>query len=296
LPIGKVLETYNDPIDALNHFYQQYSGTYYLQKEKDEALKALLKKQAQTQSYISKSMQKLEELKTNSRHEEIANIIMANLHSIPQQAEEIELYDFYNNNQVKIKLKKDASPQKNAENLYRKAKNQKLELKQLEENILAKKALNESIVSQIKEVQETNNLKQLRRHVKNYNLVKESFKQEESLPYKEVYFDGYTILIGKSAKNNDLLIQHHAHKDDLWLHAKDVAGSHVIVKQKPGQNFPKNVIEKAAGIAAFHSKMKNDSICPVIYTPRKFIRKVKGTAPGAVRVERESVILVPPSL
>ena len=85
-----------------------------------------------------------------------------------------------------------------------------------------------------------------------------------------------------------------AHKDDLWLHAKDVSGSHVIIKFQAGKTFPTTVIEKAAQLAAWYSKRKSDSLCPVIYTPKKFVRKPKGAAPGSVIVDRENVILVTP--
>ena len=103
------------------------------------------------------------------------------------------------------------------------------------------------------------------------------------------------MFIGKNSKNNDLLTQKHAFKEDLWLHAKDVSGSHVIIKYQSGKKFPKPVIEKAAQLAAYYSQRKTDSYCPVMYTPKKFVRKPKGAAPGAVIVEKEEVILVEPS-
>ena len=98
-------------------------------------------------------------------------------------------------------------------------------------------------------------------------------------------------MVGKSAKNNDLLTQKYTYKEDLWLHAKDVAGSHVVVKYQAGKTFPETVIEKAAQLAGWYSKRKNDSLCPVLYTPKKFVRKPKGAEPGEVIVEREKVIL-----
>jgi predicted ribosome quality control (RQC) complex YloA/Tae2 family protein len=188
------------------------------------------------------------------------------------------------------------TPQKLAENYYRKAKNQKLEIQQLEENLQAKDLNLKNIKKRLEEIERINSIKILRQYVKEHNLIKEVQEEEETLPYKELLFEGYQILIGKNARSNDTLIQKFAKKDDLWLHAKDSSGSHVVVKQKGNQNFPKNVIEKAAELAAYHSKQKNDTFCPVIYTPRKFIRKIKGAAPGAVKVEKEKVIIVKPSL
>ena len=70
----------------------------------------------------------------------------------------------------------------------------------------------------------------------------------------------------------------------------------MIIKHQSGKNFPKDVIERAAQLAAYNSKRKTDSLCPVIVTPKKFVRKRKGDPAGAVEVEREQVILVEPKL
>ena len=90
------------------------------------------------------------------------------------------------------------------------------------------------------------------------------------------------------------MLQTSSWKEDLWLHVKDGPGSHVLIKHQAGKTFPEKIIEAAAQLAAFYSKRKNEALCPVIYTPRKFVRKRKGDPPGAVVVEKEKVILVEP--
>ena len=106
----------------------------------------------------------------------------------------------------------------------------------------------------------------------------------------------FRIWVGKDAASNDELTLKYAHKEDLWLHAKDVAGAHVIIKFQAGKKFPKDVVERAAELAAYNSKRKNDTLCPVAFTPKKFVRKRKGDPPGAVVVEREEVMMVVPKL
>ena len=76
---------------------------------------------------------------------------------------------------------------------------------------------------------------------------------------------------------------------------KDAPGSHIIIKYQSGKKFPKEIIEQAARIAAYHSKRKSESLVPVSYTPRKFVRKRKGDPVGMVVVEKEQVILVEPN-
>ena len=97
----------------------------------------------------------------------------------------------------------------------------------------------------------------------------------------------------KNSLKTTLLLKY-AYKDDLWLHARDVSGSHVIIKYQAGKTFPRHVIERAAELAAWYSKRRTDSLCPVTVTPKKFVRKPKGLAPGQVIVEKEDVVLVAP--
>ncbi len=106
--------------------------------------------------------------------------------------------------------------------------------------------------------------------------------------------EGWQIWIGKNANNNDLLTQKYAKKDDLWLHARDVAGSHVIIRKRSGMVFPKNIIERAAELAAFYSKRKTDTVCSVIVTQKKYVRKPKNMAAGKVIVDKEETLLVVP--
>ena len=68
----------------------------------------------------------------------------------------------------------------------------------------------------------------------------------------------------------------------------------MIIRYKPGQNYPEYVIEEAASLAAYYSKRKTETLCPVIFTPRKFVRKAKGLAPGQVIVDREEIVMIAP--
>jgi predicted ribosome quality control (RQC) complex YloA/Tae2 family protein len=88
----------------------------------------------------------------------------------------------------------------------------------------------------------------------------------------------------------------HAHKADMWLHARGVGGSHVVIRHQSGKKIPADVLEYAAQLAAHFSKGRTDSLCPVIYTERKYIRKPKGSAPGQVAVEKEKVLMVKPGV
>jgi predicted ribosome quality control (RQC) complex YloA/Tae2 family protein len=107
----------------------------------------------------------------------------------------------------------------------------------------------------------------------------------------------YEVWVGRNAKQNDALTFRHARKYDLWMHARGVAGSHVVLRLPNRDARPgKPILEQAAAIAAYFSKAQGSSLVPVIVTPRKYVRKPKGAATGAVAVEREDVLLVEPRL
>jgi len=108
--------------------------------------------------------------------------------------------------------------------------------------------------------------------------------------------DGYTLYVGKSAENNDELTMRFARPNDYWFHARGVSGSHAVLRG-PGTAKPmKHILEKAASIAAYYSKSRNAGYTPVAYTQKKYVRKPKGAAVGAVILEREEVIMVKPGL
>ncbi len=292
IPTAEIVETFHTPVDAINHFYHSYLKHFTFNQQKATLIKSLETQIKKTDNYIQKTNFKLSKLENSRKNDEIANIIMANLHQIPANSTKVKLFDFYQDKTIEIKLKLGLTPQKNAEQYYRKAKNQKLETDQLKQNIAKKIKELKAATKQLETVSDIEDFKSLKAYQKGKSSL--TNKPQKNLPYRKLTFQGFDILIGKSAASNDELTQKVAKKDDLWLHAKDVSGSHVVIKGAGKQHFPKPVIEFAAALAAFYSKRKNDSLCPVIYTAKKHVRKPKYALPGQVVVEKEQVILVEP--
>lgn len=293
----EVVQEMTSPIEASNALYYASMKINVFDKEAATVVKSLQKQQQRTQTYIDKCYQQLGGLEDEVKHDEIANIIMANLHAIPERSEVVELYDFYRDRPIKIRLKSDYTPQKNAENYYRKSKNEKIEIQKLMENIAVKEELLADISQHIEAIEKVATLKELRKYLK-ANLLEPSQKEVLTVQdlFKYVVYQGWEILIGKNAKNNDLLTQRYARKEDLWLHARDVSGSHVIIRRQAGKKYPVPVIEKAAALAAYHSKRRTDTLCPVIVTPKKYVRKTRDLLEGQVIIDKEEVIMIEPSL
>lgn len=275
------------PTEALNSFYRKYISTFQLEKHKSLRRSSINTQIKKGKSYIEKSSAKLVKLSSALNYRHIGDLIMANLHVIKPHTSEITLTDFYSQKPVRIQLKSILSPQLNAEKYYKKAKKQQLEIDTLNKNIGSKEAFIEGLRNELDNLEQISSFKQIGKKAK-------PKVDLPDLPYHQVKLMDYEILIGKNATKNEKLTFQIAKKDDLFLHAKDAAGSHVIIKKKSNQNFPQLVIEKAASFAAFYSKNNSAAHCRVLYTPKKYVRKAKGAPAGAVIVEREKVILVKP--
>lgn len=282
-----------DPIEACNLLAQQYFHVYLLKKEKENTLSRIEKEISKGESYIQKTKLKLNSLTFGVKNEEKANILMANLHIKPIHGNTIELFDFYRNENISIKIKPTLTLQANAQIFYRKAKNQKIEINKLKQNIQTKEHIILDLHNTKKLILEAQSLKALRKLPSNKPDSVKNATTQEATPYFEYVIDNFRVLVGKNAKSNDLLLKQYASKEDLWLHARNVSGSHVVIKN-PSENISMITIEKVAQVAAWYSKGKNDTLCPVIFTKRKYVNKPKGAEPGKVVVQREEVILVNP--
>jgi predicted ribosome quality control (RQC) complex YloA/Tae2 family protein len=108
---------------------------------------------------------------------------------------------------------------------------------------------------------------------------------------------GFEVWVGKSSANNDLLTMKYAQPNDLWFHVRGASGSHTVLKvPRGGGHPPKEAVRAAASIAVYYSKMRKAGNVPVAYCERKYVRKPRGAAAGAVFLEREEVIFVQPKL
>ena len=278
---------YTNPTEILNVFFREFVTRTNLENEKRNRNNYLNQRIRKSQSYVTKTSKKLDQLIHSTNYKHFGDLLMANLHQIESFTSEVKLLDFYTQKTIKIPLKSNLTPQLNAEKYYRKAKRQKIEIDMLAKTLAIKKAEIEELKIQLSNLDEVKNLKEL---------IKKPILGEAKTdsPFHKITFMDFEILIGKNANKNEILTFKTAKKDDLFLHAKDSPGSHVIIRKKGGQNFPEQVIEKAASFAAFYSKNKSESLCRVLYTPKKYIRKANGRPRGAVIVEREKVMLVQP--
>ena len=118
-------------------------------------------------------------------------------------------------------------------------------------------------------------------------------KRQKARPLEFKTDDGYTVLVGRNNLQNDELTLKTANKDDIWLHTKNIHGSHVIIRCE-GTVPPNSTVLRAAELAAYYSQARNSSQVPVDYTAIKNVKKPSGARPGMVIYKTNSTVFVTP--
>ena len=258
-------------------------------------IKADLKKMSRRKEAIKGDLEKLIK---NTANCDKGNTILANIGLIPHKAEIVELPNISNPDEIlKIELDPSKNPSENAQEYFEKFKKSKRGIPILEERLQQTEEHEEYLNSYIDIISETDNLQELEEIEDNLRHGKPISKNSHvqiSSPRKYKFMN-FTIISGKNPEQNDEVSLKIASKNDMWFHARGMGGSHVIIKSDKNEKPPKEVIVRAAEIAAYHSKGKNSSKVQVTQTFARHVQKKKGMAPGAVRVTKENSITVNPT-
>ncbi len=233
------------------------------------------------------------------------DLITANLYKIEKGDEKLVTQNFYDADfeDIVIKLDSRLTPSQNASRYYtkyKKAKNTEIYAKQQIELTLKELQYLESVLYSVSNAQTPSHLGEIRAELALNGYIrgeagkKKKEKNESSKPY-EFNYNGYTIFVGRNNIQNDMLTLKMSRSRDLWLHAKNIPGSHTLVKYM-GEEFPNEVIEVAASLAAYYSKGKNSPYIEVDYCPVSHVKKPNGAKPGMVIYEEYSTAYVKPKL
>jgi len=261
---------------------------FLFKQKKEEALRQIEQQERQLEAKLEMAEDALLQLLDAVDYQTQGQLLLANLHSIHPGAKEVLLNRWDQaDGQVRIKLDPRLSLVENANRLFQKAKNQHIAREKQEEYLAHLKEQKELVTQRKQSLQGLEKLRDFKRL--DFSVSK---AQKTAQPWRVFKAHGFEVWIGKSASGNDELLRR-GHKDDCWLHARDVSGSHVIIRNA-GRKIPQPLLETAASWAAFYSKGKNEHLCAVSYTARKFVRKPKGAAAGAVVIDRENVLIVTP--
>lgn len=237
-------------------------------------------------------------------HKRLGNLLLANVETAVRNGNIALIQDFYSDNTPTLEVDVDESM--SIQDAAARSFRQYAKAKRAHEEIGARLKLLEREISQLE--QREQHLSRIARDrdvdalgafdpaAEVRSAERKSAKQEQRIPGVRSYVstDGYEILVGRAARDNDNLTFRIARPNDLWLHAGDYPGSHVVVRNPTRKEIPQRTVIEAAQLAGRFSQASEDSKVVIHYTERKFLSKPKGTAPGLVRMSRFRSITVEP--
>lgn len=245
----------------------------------------------------------LEETYDRERLRQLGDIVTANLHKISRGQTILEAEDFYDEDMkvISIPLSPLLSPQQNAAKFYKDYTRMKNAEKELTKQLaLGREELSylKSVLEELDRAATEQELEEIRQELREGGYLKQDhskkrMKQSKVPPMRFESTDGYPIYVGRNNRQNDELTFKLARKDDLWLHASKVHGSHVIISCG-GTTPPDDTVTQAAQLAAYYSEHTGGQNLPVDVTPVKQVKKVPSAKPGMVIYHTYRTVIVNP--
>ena len=292
--ISKILENYYATKDIKDRIHQRSSD---LRKSISIKLDRLYNK-------LNKQEKELIESENADIYKIKGELITSYIYMIEKGMESVEVANFYDPEykNIKISLNTNFTPSENAQKYFKKYNKLKTAKKEITSQMeITKEEIDylENIMLSIENCENLAELMDIREELGKvgYLRSKNNSKKETKLttkPHEFVSSNGFKILVGKNNKQNDHLTLKVAYNEYIWMHTKNIPGSHVIIKTE-GKEVPDETIFEGAMLAAFFSKSKMSSQVPVDYTKKKNVKKPNGAKPGMVIYDTNNTVYVTPT-
>lgn len=288
--------------ELLDFFYAERDSVSRMKQRSQDLYKLLQNVSERTARRLANQR---EELKVSAERDKLklmGDLISANLYRVEKGMSSVAVENFYEEGcpEIKIKLDPMLTPSKNMQKYYSEYRKADTAEKILTEQIAKGEeelAYIDSVFDALTRTQSEDEVNELRQELSEQGYIRSSKlkgKPPKSRPPLEFTSpDGFTVLVGRNNKQNDQLTTKTADKTDIWLHTKDITGSHVIIRAE-GKEVPDSTVLWAARVAAFHSRAKSSSQVPVDYVPVRFVKKPSGAKPGMVIFTNNRTLYVTP--
>ena len=263
--------------------------------------KALLKKKKLSEDLLS--------AENSDKYRLYGELLTANIHMVKPGARKVTVTNYYDGSDIDIPLDEKINAAANAQKYFKKYSKARTAIHekkaQLEDNERDIEYL-ESVIQNIEAADNVPLLESIRDELEHTGYVRRRAKASQRKrrsakpePIKYTLSDGTGVLVGRNNVENDYLTMKLAAKTDVWMHTKDIPGSHLIMQLGEGRSIgdlPAELIYEAASIAAYHSKAGGSSNVPVDYVPVRYVKKPNGAKPGMVIFTHNKTVYVEPKL
>ncbi len=289
--------------EACEKFYHEKDRQDRVRQKAGDLLKLLSNRIDRADRKITALNSDLEKAANCDKYRLYGDLITASLHDIKVFSDKIKLINCYDEDmsEIEIPMDKKFGAIQNAQRYYKLYNKLKKAQTTLSEQIIDAQEEIQYLESQIFNLENSTleiEMNEIREELASLGLIKSNAKNSKkkikpSAPHKFISSSGFEIFVGKNNLQNEILTMKSSFSSDIWLHVKDFAGSHVVIRCNG--NVPDDAtLYEAACLAAFYSKASSGSKIPVDYTQIKNVKKPKGSKPGMVTYDVYKTILAEP--
>lgn len=293
-----LFEEVNTMLDA---FYSGKAERDRVKQQAKDLYRFIKNEQDKNVRKLKKHRQTVEKSERADYYQKMGELLTAHMHLVKPNQKEISVVDYYDPDQqeITIPLNPNKSPSANAQNYfktYQKLKNSRRVMESEIKRTMEEITYFDQLLQQL-DVASTDDIEEIREELREEGYLrkqrssKKAKKPQKPTPETYQATDGTTILVGKNNKQNEYATMRLAHRDDIWLHTKDIPGSHVIIRTKDPSE---KTLEEAAVLAAYFSKSQQSSSVPVDYTLIRNVKKPNGSKPGYVTYDNQKTLFVTP--
>ena len=281
----------NSVNEMLDNYYSNIQEQMNLSNEKHLLISIVNPKLNKINNSINKISQLLQKRDYTDKYKLYGELLTANLYQKKDYQKEIEIFDYINNQNIKIELDETKNLKENAQRyfkLYTKSKTTKEKSEQMLNGLKIEKEYLENILYSINLSETLKDLEEIKSELK-INDIKS--KKQEKAEITRININGFDVYIGKNNKQNDYIISKLAKDEDIWFHSRLCAGSHVLLKindKEPNDE----IIFECCKLARKYSSASQPSKIGIIYTKAKYLRKPPAAPLGYVTYKNEKEILV----
>jgi len=273
--------SFNARIDA---FYAEHGSELSRVALLERARKYFTTRRDQLDARLSALGKAAAEYADADRYRELGDILMAN-QAAGHAGATLTADDFYRGGEVVIRIDPARSIVENARSYYEKSRKAKSGAVETAAEIDELRASLESLEAEREQLEGTENPYVIRAWLARRR--SSPLQAPKRFPGLSLEREGWLMLIGRSATENDELLRRHVRGNDLWFHARDFSGSYVFVKARPGKSVPLEVMLDAGTLALYYSKGRASGAGDVYYTHVKYLRRAKNGPRGLVLPTQE---------
>lgn len=294
-------ESFENVNRMLDAFYSGKAERDRVKQQSRDLYRFIQNEKKKNERKWKKHKETLKKAENANEYQRTGELLTAHLHLVSLGDKEVKVIDYYDPEQRErtITLQPNKTPSENAQHyfkMYQKLKTSKQVVEQEIEKTKEEITYLDQLLQQL-DVAGEEDIEEIREELREEGYLKKQRKGKKknkiTKPIPEIYTasDGTEILVGKNNKQNEYLTMKLARRNEIWLHTKDIPGSHVIIRS---EDPSEQTLEEAAIIAAYFSKSQNSSTVPVDYTKVRHVKKPNGAKPGFVIYDNQKTVFVTP--